>query len=141
MAAELLPLSDGQHQVILVPKATTDLPFFYLTKQNLRLSENINYEGIDIKGRPMRWQVFPNNNPAIGAPGIDANYFLDNPEALHLLSDHGTVMQTRSTLRRSNVTARSGHGFWIAAPPTVDERTKSSAIMLRSSRVKASGYS
>jgi hypothetical protein len=73
MAAELLPLSDGQHQVVLVPKATTDLPFFYLTKQNLRLREDINYEGTDIKGRPIRWQVFPNNNPAIGAPGIDAH--------------------------------------------------------------------
>lgn len=73
MAAELIPLSDGQHQVVLVPKATTDLPFFYLTKQNVRLRENINYEGIDIKGRPIRWQVFPNNNPAIGAPGIDAH--------------------------------------------------------------------
>src|SRR6185503_7863926 len=73
MAAELIQLSDGQHQVILVPKATSDLPFFYLTKQNLRLRENINYEGIDTKGRPIRWQVFPNNNPAIGAPGIDAH--------------------------------------------------------------------
>jgi hypothetical protein len=73
MAAELLPLSDGQYQVVLVPKATTDLPFFYLTMQNLRLREDINYEGTDIKGRPIRWQVFPNNNPAIGAPGIDAH--------------------------------------------------------------------
>ena len=73
MAAELIPLSDGQHQVILVPKATTDLPFFYLTKQNVQLRQNINYEGIDSKGRPIRWQVFPNNNPAIGAPGIDAH--------------------------------------------------------------------
>jgi hypothetical protein len=73
MAAELIPLNEGQHQVILVPKATTDLPFFYLTKQNVRLKQNINYEGIDLKGRPIRWQVFPNNNPAIGAPGIDAH--------------------------------------------------------------------
>lgn len=73
MAAELIPLNDGQHQVILVPKATTDLPFFYLTKQNVRLKQNIDYEGIDLKGRPIRWQVFPNNNPAIGAPGIDAH--------------------------------------------------------------------
>jgi len=73
MAAELIPLNEGQHQVILVPKATTDLPFFYLTKQNVRLKKNIDYEGVDSKGRPVRWQVFPNNNPAIGAPGIDAH--------------------------------------------------------------------
>ena len=73
MAAELIPINEGQHQVILVPKATTDLPFFYLTKQNIRLRQNINYEGVDAKGRPIRWQVFPNNNRAIGAPGIDAH--------------------------------------------------------------------
>ena len=73
MAAELIPLDEGQHQVILVPKATTDLPFFYLTKQAARLKQNIKYEGTDFQGRPIRWQVFPNNNPAIGAPGIDAH--------------------------------------------------------------------
>jgi len=73
MAAELIPLKAGQHAVILVPKATTDLPFFYFTKQRASLHQNIDYEGIDFQGRPMRWQVFPNNNPAIGAPGIDAH--------------------------------------------------------------------
>ena len=73
MGAELIQLEDGQHQVVLVPKATTDLPFFYLTKQKARLRENIRYEGEDTQGRPIRWQVFPNSNPAIGAPGIDAH--------------------------------------------------------------------
>jgi hypothetical protein len=73
MAAELVPIKAGQHAVILVPKATTDLPFFYFTKQKASLHQNIDYEGTDFHGRPMRWQVFPNNNPAIGAPGIDAH--------------------------------------------------------------------
>jgi hypothetical protein len=73
MSAELVPLKPGQHAVILVPKATTDLPFFYFTKQKTSLNQNINYQGVDFQGRPMRWQVFPNNNPAIGAPGIDAH--------------------------------------------------------------------
>lgn len=73
MPAELVPLKPDQHAVILVPKATTDLPFFYFTKQKTSLNQNINYQGIDFQGRPMRWQVFPNNNPSIGAPGIDAH--------------------------------------------------------------------
>src|SRR6185503_9409841 len=73
MSAELIPLKAGQHAVILVPKTTTDLPFFYFTKQKASLNQNINYQGLDPQGRPMRWQVFPNNNPAIGAPGIDAH--------------------------------------------------------------------
>jgi len=73
MPAELIPLRAGQHAVVLVPKATTDLPFFYFTKQKTSLTQNINYQGVDVQGRPMRWQVFPNNNPAIGAPGIDAH--------------------------------------------------------------------
>src|SRR5258707_1838303 len=73
MAAELIPLKQGQHAVILVPKATTDLPFFYFTKQKTSLNQNIDYEGVDFQGRPMHWKVFPNNNPSIGAPGIDAH--------------------------------------------------------------------
>lgn len=73
MPAELVPLKPGQHAVVLVPKATTDLPFFYFTKQKTSLNQNINYQGVDFQGRPMRWQVFPNNNPSIGAPGIDAH--------------------------------------------------------------------
>src|SRR6266404_4599306 len=73
MPTELIPLRVGQHAVVLLPKATTDLPFFYFTKQKTRLNQNINYQGVDLQGRPMRWQVFPNNNPAIGAPGIDAH--------------------------------------------------------------------
>jgi hypothetical protein len=73
MPAELVPLKAGQHAVILVPKATTDLPFFYFTKQKARLNQDINYQGVDFQGRPMRWQVFPNSNPSIGAPGIDAH--------------------------------------------------------------------
>ncbi len=73
MAVELIPIKAGQHSVVLVPRATTDLPFFYLTKQKASLTENVDYQGVDNIGRPMRWQVFPNTNPAIGAPGIDAH--------------------------------------------------------------------
>lgn len=73
MSAELIPLKAGQHSVTLVPRATTNLPFFYLTKQKIALNQNVDYQGVDILGRPIRWQVFPNTNPAIGAPGIDAH--------------------------------------------------------------------
>lgn len=73
MAVELIPIQEGQHSVVLVPRATNDLPFFYLTKQKASLSENIDYQGVDISGRPMRWQVFPSNNRVIGAPSIKAH--------------------------------------------------------------------
>lgn len=73
MAVELIPIKAGQHSVVLVPRATTDLPFFYLTKQKSSLIENIDYQGVDTFGRPIRWQVFPNTNPSIGTPGIDAH--------------------------------------------------------------------
>jgi hypothetical protein len=73
MAAELIPIEKEQHSVVLVPRATTDLPFFYLTKQKASLTQSIDYEGLDPEGRPMRWQVFPNISPAIGAPAIDAH--------------------------------------------------------------------
>lgn len=67
----LIPLESGQHAVTPVPKATTDLPFFYLTKHKERLSKPIVYEGVDGDGRPIRWAATP--NAAIGSPGIDAH--------------------------------------------------------------------
>ncbi|MGH9823201.1 MAG: hypothetical protein ACREDR_08120 [Blastocatellia bacterium] len=70
---ELIPLKPEQHQVILVPKATTDLPFFYHTKKKSLLNKNILYEGLDPQGRPMRWKTIPNRDPEIGVPGIDAH--------------------------------------------------------------------
>jgi hypothetical protein len=70
---ELIPIKPEQHQVVLVPKATTDLPFFYHTKKKSLLARNINYEGIDPFGRPIKWRTIPNRDPEIGAPGIDAH--------------------------------------------------------------------
>ncbi len=67
----LIPLESGQHEVSVVPKTTTDFPFFYLTKHKERLSKPIIYEGVDGAGRPMRWAATP--NAAIGSPGIDAH--------------------------------------------------------------------
>jgi hypothetical protein len=70
---ELIPLKPEQHQVILVPKATTDLPFFYHTKKKALLSKNINYQGSDASGHPISWKTIPNRDPEIGVPGIDAH--------------------------------------------------------------------
>jgi hypothetical protein len=72
MPAELVPL-DGQHSVVLVPKATTDLPFFYLTKQRSSLGRDIEYKGVDTEGRPIHWAVVPSRSPKIGPPGIEAH--------------------------------------------------------------------
>lgn len=68
---ELVPLTVDQHEISLVGKTTTDLPFFYLTKRKERLSKPIVFEGTDSEGRPMRWAATPNN--AIGSPAIDAH--------------------------------------------------------------------
>lgn len=70
---ELIPFRPEQHQVVLVPKATTDLPFFYHTKKKSLLARNIIYEGIDTYGRPIKWKTIPNRDPEIGVPGIDAH--------------------------------------------------------------------
>jgi len=70
---ELIPLQPKQHHVTLLPKVTTDLPFFYLTKQKQQLSQPIRFESVDQQGRPMRWSVTPNLNSAIGAPAIEAH--------------------------------------------------------------------
>jgi hypothetical protein len=68
---KLVPLTDDQHEISLAGKATTDLPFFYLTKRKERLSQPIVFEGTDSEGRPMRWVATPNS--AIGSPAIDAH--------------------------------------------------------------------
>ena len=69
----LIPMQPGQHHVTLLPRTATDLPFFYLTKQKALLNKPIHFEGTDLAGRPMRWTVTPNTNPAIGAPAIEAH--------------------------------------------------------------------
>ena len=71
MAQSLLPLKPKQHPVTPLPKFTTELPFFYLTKRKDLLSQAIDFQGIDPANRPIRWKVTP--NPTIGAPGIEAH--------------------------------------------------------------------
>jgi hypothetical protein len=70
---ELIPLTPEQHPVTGLPKRTTELPFFYLTKKKELLQKNITYEGVDESGRPIRWTVRPNRDPEIGVPTIDAH--------------------------------------------------------------------
>jgi hypothetical protein len=70
---ELVPLGAGQHAVTPVAKFTTELPFFYLTKQKKLLQKDIRYEGKDAYGNPVRWEVIPNRSPRIGVPTIEAH--------------------------------------------------------------------
>ncbi len=73
MNTELVPLKPKQLAVSNLPKFTTELPFFYLTKQKDALEININFEGTDSAGRPIRWKVTPNRDKEIGAPSIKAH--------------------------------------------------------------------
>jgi hypothetical protein len=70
---EIKPLTPEQHAVTPVPKFTTELPFFYLTKHKISLQQDIRYEGLDGYGNPIRWEVIPNRSPKIGAPSIEAH--------------------------------------------------------------------
>jgi hypothetical protein len=71
MTQSLIPLKPKQHPVTPLPKFTTELPFFYLTKRKDHLSQAIDFQGNDPEDRPIRWKVTP--NPSIGAPGIEAH--------------------------------------------------------------------
>lgn len=71
MPRTLQPLKPKQHPVTPLPKFTTELPFFYLTKRKDLLSQPIDFQGIDPENKPVRWRVTP--NPTIGAPGIEAH--------------------------------------------------------------------
>lgn len=71
MSRTLQPLKPKQHPVTPLPKFTTELPFFYLTKRKDLLSQPIDFQSTDPKNKPVRWRVTP--NPAIGAPGIEAH--------------------------------------------------------------------
>src|SRR5438034_3659018 len=70
---ELAKRAPEQYAVTPVPKFTTELPFFYLTKQKKLLQQDIRYEGLDAYGNPIRWEVIPNRSPKIGAPSIEAH--------------------------------------------------------------------
>jgi hypothetical protein len=69
----LHPLTAGQHPVSKLPKRTTELPFFYLTKKRALLDRDITYQGVDEAGNLIRWTVRPNRAPEIGVPAIDAH--------------------------------------------------------------------
>lgn len=71
MPQSLQPLKPKQHPVTPLPRFTTELPFFYLTKRKDLLSQAINFQGLDPENKPVRWKVTP--NPTIGAPGIEAH--------------------------------------------------------------------
>jgi hypothetical protein len=71
MPRTLQPLKPKQRPVTSLPKFTTELPFFYLTKRKDLLSQPIDFQGTDLENKPVRWRVTP--NPTIGAPGIEAH--------------------------------------------------------------------
>lgn len=71
MSQSLLPLKPKQHPVTPLPKFTTELPFFYLTKRKDLITQAINFQGTDPEDRPIRWKVTPHST--IGAPGIEAH--------------------------------------------------------------------
>jgi hypothetical protein len=71
MSRTLQPLKPKQHPVTPLPKFTTELPFFYLTKRKDLLNQSINFQGTDPENKPIHWRVTP--NPTIGAPGIEAH--------------------------------------------------------------------
>jgi hypothetical protein len=70
MTQSLITLKPKQHPVTNLPKFTTELPFFYLTKQKELLTQPIDFRGQDSAGNPIRWNVTPST---LGAPGIDAH--------------------------------------------------------------------
>ncbi len=71
MPRTLQPLKPEQHPITPLPKFTTELPFFYLTKRKDLLSRAIDFQSTDPANKPIRWRVTP--NPVIGAPGIEAH--------------------------------------------------------------------
>jgi hypothetical protein len=71
MSRTLQPLKPKQHPVTPLPKFTTELPFFYLTKRKDLLDQVIDFQSTDHENKPIRWRVTP--NPTIGAPGIEAH--------------------------------------------------------------------
>lgn len=71
MPRALQPLKPKQHPVTPLPKFTTELPFFYLTKRKDLLSQPVDFRSTDPENKPVRWRVTP--NPTIGAPGIEAH--------------------------------------------------------------------
>lgn len=70
MSGDLIPLTTYEPPITYLPKFTTDLPFFYLTKQKEQLLRDIDFQTVDSEDRPLRWKVSPHK---VGAPGIEAH--------------------------------------------------------------------
>src|SRR5262249_46486675 len=68
---ELAALDADQYPVTHIPTFSTELPFFYFTKDKKGLAKNINYQGVDTAGRPVKWSSIPNRG--VGVPGIEAH--------------------------------------------------------------------
>lgn len=58
------------YPVTKLPRFTTELPFFYLTKQSEALNSSIEFTATDDQGKPIKWKVTPSS---VGAPGINAH--------------------------------------------------------------------
>jgi hypothetical protein len=117
MAVELIPLNSDQHVITFIPKLTAELPFFNLTSYKRDLTNPIKFEGIDEAGHPINWQVFPNSNKEIGAPGVEAHrvwYLLIKPAIDEARFMTGKIPQViplgkvRECLRKAGFTA-GGH--------------------------------
>lgn len=96
MAVELIPLQPDQHKVTFVPRTTTDLPFFNLTYRRKDIPKAVKYEGIDLAGHPISWQVFHNTNEEVGPAGVEAHevwYLLIKPAIDSCRKSDGTIPQ------------------------------------------------
>jgi hypothetical protein len=79
--------------VTKLPRFTTELPFFYLTKQSEALNAPIEFTATDDQGKPIKWKVTPSS---VGAPGINAHEVfikLIKPSIDEQREKHGHVPQ------------------------------------------------
>jgi hypothetical protein len=71
--AEPIALKPEQHQLTFVPKLVSELPFFNLTLRRKDIPRVIKYQGQDMAGRPIRWEVYQDTSEEIGPPGVEAH--------------------------------------------------------------------
>ncbi|MGD9562518.1 MAG: hypothetical protein AB7F88_09905 [Pyrinomonadaceae bacterium] len=79
-----------------MPRTTTDLPFFNLTYRRKDIPKAVKYEGIDLAGHPISWQVFHNTNEEVGPAGVEAHevwYLLIKPAIDSCRKSDGTIPQ------------------------------------------------
>src|SRR5438046_118943 len=110
-------LSAEQHPVTPVPKFTTELPFFYFTKDKKGLSKIVSYEGVDEANRPIKWTAAPNQT--IGVPATESHEVwtrLIKPswEAYRLPDGHLPDILPLGGIRRCLRVVGWGQGGWEA---------------------------